>query len=308
MLPEFFVIGAQKAGSTYLLRCLGDHPQIFMPPAEVAFFEDPFYSADRISEFEKHFKPARPGQVLGVKRPDVLGIPVCPERMHRHMPNLKIVAILRHPIDRAVSGYFHYMKTGMLPIVPVEEGLPKILDGEYSKYPRAQDVLEFGLYGKYIQHFEKYFPRERIHVILLEDMKQNAEVLLAELYGFLNVATDFHPQSFDSRPMKAPYSMTRLKLWNMLDRYCRKWTPDGTFFLRSRGPLAGPISAINKALDTFLWERLFSAKRPKLSPELQRRLVEYYSADAKCLETWLGRPLTGWSDLTEFKSQDAMVN
>ena len=40
MLPDFFVIGAQKAGSTYLLQCLGEHPQIYMPPDEVAFFED----------------------------------------------------------------------------------------------------------------------------------------------------------------------------------------------------------------------------------------------------------------------------
>jgi hypothetical protein len=298
MLPDFFVIGAQKAGSTYLLRCLKDHPQIFMPRAEIPFFEGSLYSADRIGEFEKHFKPAQPGQVVGVKRPDLLCSPECPERLHRHMPNMKIIAILRHPVERAVSGYFHYMKSGVLPIVPIEIGMRKIFDGEYSYISRAQEVLEFGLYGKHIQNYEKYFPRERIHVILLEDMKQNAEALIAGLYGFLNVATDFHPRSFDSRPMRSPYSLTRLKLWNFLDSFCRKWTPDGKYFTRNRGPLTGPISALNKVLDTVVWDRLFAAKRPKLSADLQGRLIDFYSADAKCLEAWLGRPLTGWSDLT----------
>src|SRR5690606_17419350 len=113
MRPEFFVIGAQKAGSTYLLQCLGEHPQIFMPPSEVAFFEDSLYSADRLGDFEKHFAPAKKGQVIGVKRPNLLGHPECPERLRRHMPDLKIVVTLRNPIERAVSGYFHYMKSGL---------------------------------------------------------------------------------------------------------------------------------------------------------------------------------------------------
>ena len=54
MLPDFFVIGAQKAGSTYLLECLGEHPQVFMPPAEVAFFEDPLYRSEDLAVFVRY--------------------------------------------------------------------------------------------------------------------------------------------------------------------------------------------------------------------------------------------------------------
>ena len=296
MLPDFFVIGAQKAGSTYLLQCLAEHPQIYMPPGEVAFFEDSLYSPELIGKFEKHFAPAAPGQVVGVKRPNLLGHPECPERLKLHMPNLKIIAILRHPVERAVSGYFHYMKTGLLPIEPVESGLRKILDGHVLA-PRAHEVLEFGLYAKHLQHYSHFFPRQNFHVMLLEDMKANAAGELANLYGFLGVERSFHPESFDSRPMKAPYSITRLKLWGMIDRYCRTWSADGKYFERQAGPITSPLMALNNLLDRHVWERLFHAKRPRLSAELQEKLAAYYADDAKCLQQWLGRPLTEWGNL-----------
>jgi hypothetical protein len=296
MLPDFFVIGAQKAGSTYLLQCLGEHPQIFMPPVEVAFFEDSLYSADRISEFERNFAAARPGQVIGVKRPNLLGHPECPERLKRHMPNLKIIAILRHPVERAVSGYFHYMKTGLLPIENIESGMRRILNHELSQNPRAQEVLELGLYGKHLEHYGEFFPRQNVYVALLEDLKHDAERQLAGLYRFVGVDPAFHPASFDARPMKAPYSITRLRLWDALDRHCRSWSADGKYFARKSGLVRTPLTALNNALDRHIWERLFPARRPKLSPELHADLVDYYRADARCLENWLGRPLTIWSD------------
>lgn len=296
MLPEFFVIGAQKAGSTYLLQCLGEHPQVFMPPSEVAFFEDSLYSAERLAEFEKHFLPAKPGQVIGVKRPNLLGHPECPERLYRHMPNLKIVVTLRNPIERAVSGYFHYMKSGLLPIEPIETGMRKILDGRYTHVLRAHEVLEFGLYGKQLNHYSDFFPRENFCVVLLEDMKHDAEGQLADLYKFLGVAQGFRPASFDARPMKTPYSITRLKLWNILARHCRTWSKDRKYFERKTGPIATSLVAFNSVLDQLVWERLFPASRPRLSPALHGELTEFYREDVKCLETWLGRTLTDWSD------------
>lgn len=300
MLPHFFVIGAQKAGSTYLLDCLNDHPQIYMPPQEVAFFEESLYSPNKIDEFERNFDPARPGQIVGVKRPNLLGHPECPERLIRHMPDLKIVAILRHPIDRAISGYFHYMKTGLLPIVPAEIGLQKILDGQYTNYPRAHEVLEFGLYGKHLRHYADYFPRENMLVMFLEDMKHDVQGQLSRLYDFVGVSSDYRPASIATRPMQAPYSITRLRLWDALDRHCRVWNSEGNYFTRQRGIIRTPLATLNNAVDRVVWSRLFSARRPKLPQELHQALAAYYREDAKCLEEWLGRRVTSWSDLTDF--------
>jgi len=300
MLPDFFVIGAQKAGSTYLLQCLAEHPQIYMPPSEVAFFEDSLYDPQRLDWFEQHFNPAQPGQVVGVKRPNLLGRPECPERLHRHMPNLKLVVVLRHPVERAVSGYFHYMKTGFLPVRPVEQGLQELLDGKLPEgFPRAAEVLEFGLYHKHLSNYQQQFPAEQLHITLLDDLKPDPQQELDKLYAFLGVETGFKPPSVDSRPMAAPYSMTRLRLWNAVDRWCRVWSADGRYFHRRTDPLGQFVSRANAGLDRVLWRRLLPAQRPPLPESLQSALIEFYQDDVRRLSGMLGRPLTCWQGLLQ---------
>jgi hypothetical protein len=294
MFPDFFVIGAQKAGSTFLLQCLGEHPQIFMPPSEVPFFEDSFYLVDEMDRFERKFVGAEPGQVVGVKRPNILGHPECPERLARYMPNLKLIAILRHPVERAVSGYFHYMASGMIPIAPVEMGLRRILDGDYQGYPRAAEIVEFGFYGKHLRRFEQVFPRDRFHVTLFDDIKQDARAVLGQIFQFLQVDPAFAPKSIRNRPMAASYSLTRIRLTTALARYYRTWTPDGKYSRNRRGLVATPLRLLNISLDRNIWSRLFQARRPALSEPLAAELAEIYAADIADLEAWLGRPLAAW--------------
>ena len=69
MKLDFFVIGTQKGGSTFLLNCLREHPDIYMPATEVSFFEDAFYDPDRLDEFEAWFAPAETGMQPGGSSP-----------------------------------------------------------------------------------------------------------------------------------------------------------------------------------------------------------------------------------------------
>lgn len=297
MLPDFFVIGAQKAGSTYLLQCLGEHPQIFMPPSEVAFFEDGLYDREQMDRFERHFDPATPEQVVGVKRPNLLGLPEVPQRLQQHMPNLKLVVVLRHPVQRAVSGYFHYMKTGFLPLLPIEEGMPRLLSRELQDsdlYPRAGDVLEFGLYHKHLTHYQKFFPAEKTHIILLDDVRRDAQEELRRTYEFLGVDTGFQPPSVSSRPMGASYSILRLRLWNAVDRHCRVWSEDRRYFHRRGGLVGTAARKLNAGLDQHVWRRLFSASAPKLSQALESELTDFYRSDVQLLQGLLGHSTQNW--------------
>ena len=210
------------------------------------------------------------------------------------MPNLKLVAILRHPVERAISGYFHYMASGMIPVAPVETGMRRILDGDYQGYPRAAEIVEFGFYGKQLRQFEQFFPRDRFHVTLFDDIKRDAQEVLGQVFQFLQVDPTFAPESIHNRPMAASYSMTRTRLTTALASCYRTWSPDGRYSRNRRGPLATPLRLLNISLDRYLWSRLFQARRPALSEPLAAELADTYRTDITALEAWLGRSLAAW--------------
>jgi hypothetical protein len=306
MLPDFFVIGAQKAGSTYLLECLREHPQIFMPPAEISFFEFENFRDDRIGEFARHFDGARKEQVVGVKRANILGHPECAARLKRHMPELRIVAVLRHPLQRTISGYFHYMASGFIPIAPAEKGLTRLLEGEYTAYPRAAEIIEFGKYYQHLLAFEREFSRERMHVVLLDDIKLDPRAELEKLYRFVGVDPAFQPTSVSRRPMGATYSLSRLRLREPLDRLCREPSANGKAQIYRRAWWATSLRGLNKLVDRLVWAPLFKSGPPKLSPALTQRLMDQFRPDVEGLESWLGRPLPSWKDVPRSK-HDALA-
>lgn len=105
MLPNFLIIGAQKSATTFLLRCLREHPDVFVPSGEIPFFEDPDYSQGDIESFARLFARGCHKKAVGLKRPNYLHKPECPERIHRHIPSARLIVILRDPIERAISAY-----------------------------------------------------------------------------------------------------------------------------------------------------------------------------------------------------------
>lgn len=121
MLPNFIIIGAQKSASTFLQACLNDHPDIYMPYGETPFFESPDYERNNIRDLEKIFVD-RDEKCIGIKRPTYIGKPEVPERILAHLPNAKLIAVLRNPIDRAISAYFHNINYGFIPAIDVETG------------------------------------------------------------------------------------------------------------------------------------------------------------------------------------------
>jgi len=294
MLPDFFVIGAQKAGSTYLLECLREHPEVFMPASEIAYFEDPYFGEQTLEQFEANFAQAKPGQKIGVKRPNVLGRPECPERLKQVLPNVKLIAVLRKPLERALSGYFHYMMSGFIPIAPVEEGLRKLLEGDYQQYSRAYEIIEFSMYGKHLEHYSKWFDREQMTVVLLDDLKKNQAAELARLYGVIGVDDRYEPKASKNRPMQAVYSLRRLRIKAWMERAFRGYGPNREYTFALRGPLATACRLGARVIDRFVLQPLFPAKAPKLSPELTQMLQKLFVPDIEKLEELLGRDLADW--------------
>lgn len=288
---DYIVIGAQKAGSTYLMQCLQDHPSLHMPRSETPFFEDPDYDPSRLSDLNDLLRNATSGQLRGIKRPSYLGQPEVPERIASHYPDIKLIAILREPLSRAISAYFHLMKMGLIPIRPVEVGLACILEGKYGDdYPAAKSVLTYGLYHQHLTRYFEHFQRQQIEVLIYDDIQHQPEAAIRRTYAFLGVNTEYTAVRRSNRPMAAIYSLNRLRLYNLLLPLAFKTSSDHSrIHLRS-----SLMKKMVSATDQYLLKYAFSNEKPTLSKGLANRVREYYRDDVASLRSLIGHNLRAW--------------
>lgn len=120
MTVHFMIIGAQKAATSSLQAALQAVPGVYMPHGESPFFEDPDY-AER--PWERFADPSQRAAIAGIKRPDILCRPDLIQRIARHSPESKFIIVLREPISRAVSAYYHLARHAHIPAEGLNAGL-----------------------------------------------------------------------------------------------------------------------------------------------------------------------------------------
>ena len=167
MLPDFMIIGAQKSASTYIQQCIAEHPEVYLKKGETALFEEKYNFNKKFEDFKNTFAKGINKKAYGIKRPNYLAIDNVPGRIANHIPGIKLIVVLRNPVDRALSAYYHYMRYGFIPVFPIHEGLPKLIRGEYKqKYPRSKEIINFGFYYNHISRYLQYFNDNQLLIIL----------------------------------------------------------------------------------------------------------------------------------------------
>ena len=296
MLPNFLVIGAQRSATTFVHKCLEDHPEVFMPPKEKAIFEDPYYFQKDFNQFEELFENVSQ-KAIGIKRPNYLGKPECPERIYRHIPHTKLIAVLRNPVERAISAYFHQMQSGFIPVRHLERGLLSVINREYyNLYPRSKEIIEFGFYYKHLMRYLRFFDKDKLLIILYSDIKANPLKSIQGIYRFLEVKDNYIPKTLKSKQNPGVYSLTRLRLLTIRHRFISTYNKDRTTRRgkRQKTKLDRLVNELILLTDRNLLSRICSNSSPKMSANLSRSLFKIYEDDIKQLEVLLGRNLTHW--------------
>lgn len=169
-LPDFLVIGAQKAGTTWLRELLRTHPDVFMPPKELHFFDHPENFARGIEWYAEHFRDAGEGQVVGEKTPNYLYLPERPgmddgaRRLHDALPEARLIAILRDPVKRALSALNHAVYRGEVsPLHSADALLTR------KRHLVAWPVIEMGLYHGQLKAYFDLYGRGNVLVFFFED-------------------------------------------------------------------------------------------------------------------------------------------
>lgn len=291
---NFAIVGTQKAGSTFIHRNLREHPSVFMPDGEVPYFEDPDFGGE--NSLESYF-PKNCGKILGIKRPNYFEKKEVPKRLIKNNPNIKVIIFLRNPTERAISGYYHGMKMGFLPISDINVNLLKIVNGDedfLNSYPYGRELINHGYYSVHLKNFLKYFNRNNIYVGFVEDIKLNPLLTIQNLYRFLKISDNFIPSFLQERPMASIYSPTRLKFRQFIASSTNTYSSNGLRIHKKNGIVYYIFRITLLAFDRLILRYIFHGKKSKISNILKKNLIINYKADIEELEQILNKDLTNW--------------
>jgi hypothetical protein len=208
-MPDFLIIGAQRAGTTSLYSYLVAHPAIApaVPSKGVHYFDTEFQKS--LAWYRGHFPTAVTARyasarwgvdlLTGEASPYYLFHPDVPRRVAEALPNVKLIALLRNPVDRAHSHHAHEVARGFEEL-PFDQALhrePSRLEGEaeklkadarYSSFAHQHhSYLARGLYQEQIERWHAFFPRDQIRILSSERFFAEPATALAEVQDFLCV-------------------------------------------------------------------------------------------------------------------------
>jgi len=196
-LPSFLILGAQKAGTTALYAYLRWHPQVTGPSfKEVSFFDRHYARGERW--YRAHF-PALRRAAVGEASPSYLLHPLAPERVAGLLPNARLIALLRNPVERAFSHYQYEVSLGREPL-SFEDALAaeeERLRGEVERMLRDPTYFSYAWWnytylarGRYAEQLERWYavvPRERLLALFTEELAQDPGGTYRRVLEFLGL-------------------------------------------------------------------------------------------------------------------------
>lgn len=268
-LPNFVIIGAPKAATTWLTSNLRAQTRIFMPQPEIHYFNRNF--SEGTAWYRAQFADAQTDQVVGEKSASYLASPEVPERLRGVIPNARLIVQLRNPVERAYSDYCMLLRRG-----EVDRDIETHLNPATAATGR---FIADGEYARHLSHWYDYFPKEQFLVLLYDDIRAKPGEAFEDVSRFLSLklmpaANVDNSVKVKSEPL-LPLGMRRALA--PLKGIAAPLRQQG-WFRAIRGSIARPF------------------EYPPLRDDLRKRLRDHYQADVAKLESMLGRQVSGWTE------------
>lgn len=188
-LPNLLIVGSQKCGTTWLHECLRKSSHVFgSTPKELNFFTKKDYLSRR-DEYESHFAGGEDRKWRMESTPHYYQLPDSnrdiAQRIHDMLgPDVRLLVMLRDPVERYLSAYIHHMMMGRL---PYEELIANPAD--------QLGLLSLGKYASITRHWQKLFPN--IGIFLYDDLLKDRDALISGIMGFLDTENDITSDQAD---------------------------------------------------------------------------------------------------------------
>ncbi|MEM9136269.1 MAG: sulfotransferase domain-containing protein [Cyanobacteria bacterium P01_F01_bin.42] len=297
-LPNFLIIGAMKSATSSLHEMLRTHPQIFMPARkELHFFTEPQIPWEQFLQtnqpvteahpllrlYAQFFQGAQPFEIAVGEATTYLSTPGVAQRIHRALPETKLICILRNPVDRAYSHFYHQMRRG------------EAQKRDFETVMRAQNCAHgYRTLGLYSQHLRPYFERfsaRQIHILLFEDLLRDPLNEIDQIFRFLGL-----PPREDFR---LPHSNRGwAPVFPTLNRHLIAKNPAIPFLKYFLPESKNQIKRLPPRARQFIMKRLGSRAIPPLSLDLRWQMFELFKADIRELEILIERDLSLWTPVS----------
>lgn len=293
-MPNFLVIGAAKAGTTALHYYLAQHPDIYMSETkEIRFF--PFENhipnfcgpddhldsvVTKIEDYRAFFEATADYPARGEASPIYLYYARAAERIQHHIPDVKLIVILRHPADRAYSHYLMLKRIGLEHL-----SFPEALAAEDQRvsdsWKHHWHFRRRGLYAAQLKPYFDIFKREQFRIYLYEDFTSDTIGVLQDIFRFLGVDDTFVPDTSER------HNESKMPRNSALHAFLAERRPTKDLFM----PLV-PFQ-LRKLIKGHLNRRNL-VKPPPLTEELRHHLIEGCREDIIKLQDMLQRDLSHW--------------
>lgn len=277
-LPYFFVIGAMKAGTTSLHAYLDSHPQLSLPftTKELNFFNSEDHWKQGVDWYKDNFRnnSLKKGEVC----PNYSMFPACtnvPHRMHSILPNVKLVYILRDPVERMLSQVHHQWVAGR-----ETRDINEIIadKADHSHY------IAYSKYYYQLDQFLHFYPKECILIATAEMLRQDPQQVMQKIFSFLEVDADFHSEIFSQRR-----HVSELKV-----------KPGGFLQAINQSPLGTLKSKLANLLPEAVYRgiremMITTVSKPVITDPQRDQLVQTFCEDICQLKTFTGYSFKEWS-------------
>ena len=295
-MPNFLVIGAAKSGTTSLYAYLNQHPEIYMSPVkETNFFAiegktlnykytdskviDNYLAQCKtdLKSYQELFQEVMDEKAIGEVSPMYLYDLKAPERIQNYIPDAKLIAILRNPVERAYSSFLHTIRENLEPITDFSQAIQEEEHRRRSNWWWGFFYVHPGFYYEQLQRYLERFEASQLKVYLYEDLSDRPFDLLQDLFKFLNVNETFTPD------ISNRYNATGIPKNELLYN-----------FIKSR-----IAQSSLKRLPQQLRQRIINLNsqnltKPPLDSALRNQLIEVYREDILKLQNSLQRDLSHW--------------
>lgn len=294
IVPNTFVIGAQKSATTSIYDWVAQHPQACGPlslkDSPIFYRDDPKLSLGSIQSeyiaegYNYETKVILQGWVQYLYYTDAL------QQIREHSPNAKLVIVLRDPTDRAISAYRFFRKLGREKL-SLKDALDREQERKNGTFEERNDLtyVEHGLYASQLKKLLEIFDSRNIFIAIFDDVHERPQKVVNELYTFLGLDLDFKP-IFSAKNVtgtqRLPWLDHALSKPNILRSLIVKYLVDPVFPLHKRTALRWKLRSWNTMSQVSPPDEDFSAERQVLRQKFRQEILD--------LEALLGISLPNW--------------